>query len=310
VGDLFGGGGSTTKVTIPSWIQEPMQRGIARAEQIAKMGYQPYYGPEVAAFTPMQQQAMQSQYDAAAAFGMAPMGGDAMAGMPTPTEFTGGLLGYSSGDLFEQSVNEFQKRQPDQAAIYNSQFVGPNVSNPNFYPPGNQPPYSGLPPGYPPPLTGNPLGYNINQGAPNYSFVGGSTPSAQPEFFNGYPSATLNADGMPSGGMPAGGNYQDGIMYGQNMYNQGQTVIPQGQNMYNQGQNIQPGSITPPTQNEAMAMDLWSQAQGAMDSGSLSDADRFLTQYQNITGTREPMFGLGALDPSGYYASKNQGMTM
>lgn len=310
MGDLFGGGGSTTEVKIPTWIQEPMQRGIARAEQIAQMGYQPYYGPEVAAFTPMQQQAMQSQYDAASAFGMAPMGGDAMAGMPTPTEFTGGLLGYSSGDLFEQSVNEFQKRQPNQAAIYNSQFVGPDVSNPNFYPPGNQPPYSGLPPGYTPPLTGNPLGYNINQGAPNYSFVGGSTPSAQPEFFNGYPSTTLNADGMPSGGAPAGGNYQDGIMYGQNMYNQGQTVIPQGQNMYNQGQNIQPGSITPPAQKEAMAMDLWSQAQRAMDSGSLSDADRFLTQYQNITGTREPMFGLGALDPSGYYASKNQGMTM
>lgn len=304
------GGSQTSKVEIPQWIEQPTIRNIARAEQVAQMGYQPYYGPEVAAFTPMQQQAMQSQYDAAAAFGMAPMGGNAMAGTPTPTEYTGGLLGYGSGDLFEQSINEFQKRQPDQAEIYSSQFVGPDVGNQDFYPPGNQPPYSGLPPGYTPPLMGNPLGYNINQGAPNSSFVGGSTPSAQPEFFNGYPSTTLNADGMSSGGVPAGGNNQDGIMYGQNMYNQGQTVIPQGQNMYNQGQTLQPGAITPPAQNEAMAMDLWSQAQGAMNSGSLSEADRFLTQYQNITGTREPMFGLGALDPSGYYASKNQGMTM
>lgn len=97
---------------------------------------------------------------------------------------------------------------------------------------------------------------------------------------------------------------------GQNMYNQGQTIIPQGQNIYNQGQTLQPDIITPPTQNEAMAMDLWSQAQEAMNSGSLSDADRFLTQYQNITGTREPMFGLKALDPSNYYSSKNQGMTV
>lgn len=131
------GGSQTSKVQIPSWIEEPSIRNIARAEQVARMGYQPYYGPEVAAFSPMQQQAMQSQYDAAAAFGLAPMGGNAMAGMPAPTGYAGGIQGYGSGDLFEQAVNEFQKRQPDQAALYASQFVGPDVnaintnSNPN-----------------------------------------------------------------------------------------------------------------------------------------------------------------------------------
>lgn len=269
MGDLFGGGGSTTEVKIPTWIQEPMQRGIARAEQIAQMGYQPYYGPEVAAFTPMQQQAMQSQYDAAAAFGMAPMGGDAMAGMPTPTEFTGGLLGYSSGDLFEQSVNEFQKRQPNQAAIYNSQFVGPDVSNPNFYPPGNQPPYSGIPRGSGGgPLTG---GYgtanpNTGQGSNGYSPYGGpnqftdySNPYSTFNPFGGYGMPVVAGGGpinpvpgsTSGGGAPVirdrpyiDGQYPNGypttpsnpggipvynnIMYGQNMYNQGQTMTPQG----------------------------------------------------------------------------------
>lgn len=319
------GGSQTSKVEIPQWIEQPTIRNIARAEQVAQMGYQPYYGPEVAAFTPMQQQAMQSQYDAAAAFGMAPMGGNAMAGTPTPTEYTGGLLGYGSGDLFEQSINEFQKRQPDQAAIYSSQFVGPDVGNQDFYPPGNQKPImgSGGGKGGSTPTgnigASNYIDLNIPEGGGSGGFGGGyyqggfggmpiDYTTGQP-FNPGNMTGPFVAQGMgaqipgspmvgggSSGGMPAGGNYQDGIMYGQNMYNQGQT--------------LQPGAITPPAQNEAMAMDLWSQAQGAMNSGSLSEADRFLTQYQNITGTREPMFGLGALDPSGYYASKNQGMTM
>jgi hypothetical protein len=333
------GGSQKSKVTIPQWIEQPTIRNLTRAEQVAKMGYQPYYGPEVAAFTPMQQQAMQSQYDAASAFGMAPMGGDAMAGMPTPTEYAGGVMGYGSGDIFDQSVNEFQKRQPDQAAIYNQQFVGPDTGNYDFYAPGNQKPIMGSGGGKGGSIpTGNIgasnyIDLNIPGGGGSGGFGGGydqggfggmpiDYTTGQP-FNPGNMTGPFVAQGMgaqipsspmvgggSSGGMPAGGNYQNGIMYGQNMYNQGQAIIPQGQAMYNQGQTLQPDIITPPTQNEAMAMDLWSQAQGAMNSGSLSDADRFLTQYQNITGTREPMFGLGALDPLGYYASKNQGMTM
>jgi hypothetical protein len=137
------GGSQTSRVEIPQWIEQPTIRNLGRAEQVARMGYQPYYGPEVAAFTPMQQQAMQSQYDAASAFGMAPMGGDAMAGMPTATEYAGGVMGYGSGDIFDQSVNEFQKRQPDQAAIYNQQFVGPDTGNYDFYAPGKQNPIMG-----------------------------------------------------------------------------------------------------------------------------------------------------------------------
>lgn len=126
------GGSQTSKVQIPKEFLDPAVRNIARSEQMAQMGYMPYYGPEVAAFTPMQEQAMQSQYDAAAAFGMVPQGGSAMAGIPQATEYAGGIRGYGSGDLFEQSINEFQKRQPEQAAIYNSLFVGPDG---NYNPP-------------------------------------------------------------------------------------------------------------------------------------------------------------------------------
>jgi len=62
-------------------------------------------------------------------------------------------------------------------------------------------------------------------------------------------------------------------------------------------------SFTSPIQNETAAKNFWSQAQKSMDSGSLADADRFLRQYESITGTRNPMYGLSALDPSGYQSA-------
>ena len=74
---------------------------------------------------------MQSSADAASAFGLAPQM-DVSAGIPTPTEYVGGIRGYGSGAIFEQSLIEFNKRQPDQAAIYNSLFAGPNVNAINY----------------------------------------------------------------------------------------------------------------------------------------------------------------------------------
>jgi hypothetical protein len=66
---------------------------------------------------------------------------------------------------------------------------------------------------------------------------------------------------------------------------------------------VTPSPVAPPVQNETAAKNFWSQAQKAMDSGSLGDADRFLRQYESITGTRNPMYGLSALDPSGYQSA-------
>lgn len=123
------GGSSKSQTTIPTWIQEPAIRNIARAEDVARMGYQPYYGPEVAAFNPMQTAAMQSAADAAYAFGIGPQM-NVSSSIPQPTEYAGGIQGYGSGDIFEQSVDQFQQRQPDQAALYSKQFVGPDVQSP------------------------------------------------------------------------------------------------------------------------------------------------------------------------------------
>jgi hypothetical protein len=72
----------------------------------------------------MQELGMQGAYDAAAAFGLAPRGGDALAGIPEAKDFGGGMMGYSSGDLFDLARAEFEGRNPQQAALYN-QFYAP-----------------------------------------------------------------------------------------------------------------------------------------------------------------------------------------
>jgi len=117
------GGSQSSQVEIPAWAESAMRENLQRAKQAAQIGYQPYYGPDVAAFTPMQEAGMQSAYDAAAAYGLAPQGGSAMAGMPQAQEFAGGVRGYSSGDLFEQARAEFEARNPRQAMQYNQLFV-------------------------------------------------------------------------------------------------------------------------------------------------------------------------------------------
>ena len=117
------GGSSQQKVTIPDFIKEPAIRNMARAEDLQKIGYMPYYGPDVVGFNPMQQQAMQGTVNQAQAFGLAPQGMNAMAGMPQTQQFNIGngqsVQGYSSAPLYEQAVAELQTRQPEFAQRYN-----------------------------------------------------------------------------------------------------------------------------------------------------------------------------------------------
>lgn len=121
-----GKGGSTTSQTqIPDWIAEPAQRNIARAEAAQQIGYIPYTGPEVAAFSPTEQALMQSRGNTAQAFGILPQGFDAMAGMPQAQEFAGGIQGYSSFPLYEQAVQETAMRAPGQVQAYQDLFVNP-----------------------------------------------------------------------------------------------------------------------------------------------------------------------------------------
>ena len=120
------GGSTSSTVTVPQVIQDASEANLAKAEEISKIGDVPYYGPDVAAFTPMTQAAFQGTADLASAFG-ASGGGmsqqDVMGGMPAPNIYAGGVQGYSSAPMFEQSMAELEARRPGQYAAINAPFI-------------------------------------------------------------------------------------------------------------------------------------------------------------------------------------------
>ena len=120
------GGKQTTEVKIPEWLEGAARTNMARADELAKIGYTPYYGPDVAAFTPMQQAAFQNTGQAAQAFGMAAPA-DPMAGMPMAQDYGGGVQGYSSGLLYDQALAELQRRAPAQFAALQAPFINPQT---------------------------------------------------------------------------------------------------------------------------------------------------------------------------------------
>lgn len=117
------GGSQRTSVEIPAWLEEAAQRNLARADQASTIGYTPYYGPDVAALTPLQVQAMQGTNQAAGAFGLGQV--DPMAGMPQSQTFAGGVQGYSSAPLYQQSLDALQAASPGQFAALQAPFINP-----------------------------------------------------------------------------------------------------------------------------------------------------------------------------------------
>jgi hypothetical protein len=122
------GGSTSSTVEIPQYIEDAAKRNLARADTISQIGYVPYYGADVAAFTPMQEAAFQNTAGTAGAFGLAGGGmsqQDVMGGMPAPTTYAGGVRGYSSAPMFEESMAELATRRPGQKALIDSLFVDP-----------------------------------------------------------------------------------------------------------------------------------------------------------------------------------------
>lgn len=129
---MSGGKGGEQKTEIPGWLEDRAKSFMERADQTSRIGYTPYFGPDVAAVNPMERQAMQNTVDAAGAFGLG--GGiDPMAGMPEAQTFAGGVQGYSSAPIYEQAVAELKNRAPGQFEAYAKQFVDPAPSVDAYY---------------------------------------------------------------------------------------------------------------------------------------------------------------------------------
>ena len=121
------GGSQSTRTIIPENQQAAADANLARAQIAAAIGSTPYYGPDVAAFTPTQEGVFRQTAETARAFGMdAPTTNrDIRGGLPRATEYAGGVRGYSSGDLFDQSLLELERRRPAQKALIDSLFIDP-----------------------------------------------------------------------------------------------------------------------------------------------------------------------------------------
>ena len=117
------GGTQTQAQSIPSYVEDAARYNLGMAKDASKIGYMPYYGPDVAALAPQQEQAMRSNFGAQQAYGMIDPNAQFSTGMPEPQQFAGGVSGYSSGSLFDQAVAELARRDPEQAAQY-GKFYG------------------------------------------------------------------------------------------------------------------------------------------------------------------------------------------
>lgn len=110
-------GSRETSQSIPKWLEDSVKSNLEKARLTGEIGYIPYYGPQVAALSPMQQSAMQNTMGAMSAFGMAPQGAQYKSSLPEPMTM-GGVTGYGSGDLYSQAVAEAARRDPAQAERY------------------------------------------------------------------------------------------------------------------------------------------------------------------------------------------------
>ena len=117
------GGSETTKTEVPDWIKQPAIRNLKRAEDVQRIEYMPYRGPEVAAFNATQNAAMDNNIATAKAFGLLDPNSTltATTGMPTPTDFNG-FSGYSSMPIYDQALADTKAAQPEAVALYDSLF--------------------------------------------------------------------------------------------------------------------------------------------------------------------------------------------
>ena len=118
----MGGSSQSTSVKIPAWLQEAAQANLARANEVSRIGYTPYYGPDVAAMTAPQIASMHGTNQGALAFGVPTA--DFTAGMPEAGNY-GGMSAYSSGGMYDDALAALKASNPGQYNAIMGQFIDP-----------------------------------------------------------------------------------------------------------------------------------------------------------------------------------------
>jgi len=190
------GGSQTSQTNIPANIEDASNANIARANELAGIGYTPYYGPDVAAFNGTQEAAFGNTNQFADAFGMA----QGQSNMPQAQTFAGGVQGYSSAPMFEQALEQLKLKQPGQYDAIRAMFINPQTGAAPTSQPAVQQPITTTVPGAAgaiQPQNGgdsttfadNALGGSAGQGVGGYTglrdMVNGGGPGASGSRFSG-----------------------------------------------------------------------------------------------------------------------------
>jgi len=116
------GGSQKQSVKIPQWLENASQDVIARADEVSRLGYTPYMGPEVAAFNKAQEAAFNNNAAIARDIGITVPAGSSM---PAATDFGGGVWGYGSHDGYKRNLDAFREEYPGQYDYMRSFFIDP-----------------------------------------------------------------------------------------------------------------------------------------------------------------------------------------
>lgn len=125
---LFDKGETTQTSDVAEWLKPDIQANVQRGQEMSRIGYTPDYGPSVAAMSPLQQAAMRNTSGMMRGYGMS--GGrwndaNQNLGMPQARDYGNGMMAYSSGDLYDQSMAELQRRRPGQYQAITDMFIDP-----------------------------------------------------------------------------------------------------------------------------------------------------------------------------------------
>jgi len=102
-------GSKSSKTEVPAYIEDASKQAIGMANARNELGYIPYMGPDVAAFNPMQMNAMQGSNTMAQSMGLPTAGLSLMA----PTDYGNGVWGHSSAPVYEDSMARLQAANPE-----------------------------------------------------------------------------------------------------------------------------------------------------------------------------------------------------
>lgn len=133
------GGSQTQEVIMPEFAETAVQQGLGMGRDLAPLAatYVPDPLPVVAALSPQEQLANQYTNMAASAFDMPTV--DTSSYMPQPTQYAGGIQGYSTQPMVQEAIDTTRAQAPGYADYVESFGIDPVTGEVGSRAPQNQP---------------------------------------------------------------------------------------------------------------------------------------------------------------------------